>query len=200
MARVQSPNDDVLSRVRREQRIHGKSSRFSGLRIVLTATAITLALLLCAFGAIGMLLMARSPQEPIASKLDPSAPVVQQTEVQAPTPQAELEQSTSVHEKTPEPEKAPEDEKKAVKTLRVIAPPPVVEDQQKAVVQQERVPEPEPETTSAIPPVPEAKQTQPQPRQTRQRPPRQQQAVRRRAPEPQSDNPFLRLFGIKKYR
>lgn len=199
MARPQA-TDDVLSRVRREQRLHGKSSRFAGLRIVLTATAITLALLLCAFGAIGVLLMARTPQEPIASKLGPSAPAAQQTEMQAPAPQPELEQSTSIHEKTPEPEKAPEDEKKAVKTLRVIAPAPPVEEPQAAVVQQPEVPAPEPETTSAIPPSPQAKEPPAQPRQTRQRPPRQQQAVRRRAPEPQSDNPFLQLFGIKKYR
>jgi hypothetical protein len=189
---------DVLSRVRREQRMHGKPSRFSGLRIVLAAAAITLTLLLLAFGAIGMLLMARAPQEPLASKLDPSPPLVQQTEVPASVPQAEIETPTSVHEKTPEAEKAPDSEKKTVKTLRVIAPPAPEEKPNDAVVQQ--APPTEPETTATIPPAPKAQEERQVPKRAVQPRQRQQQAVRRTVPDTQSDNPFFQLFGIRKYR
>ncbi len=190
---------DVLSRVRREQRMHGKTPRFSGLRLVLTATAITVGILLFAFGAIGMLLMARAPQEPLASKLDPAPLAVQQSETPPVVEQSEMpptiletENSTSHHEKT-----LLEPEKKTVKTLRVIAPPVPAEAKSDAVVQQQA---PEPETTATIPP---ATQTQPQQvpqREVRERPVRQQQAVRRKTPEAQYDNPLFELFGIKKYR
>ncbi|MBY0533058.1 MAG: hypothetical protein K2P86_13900 [Xanthobacteraceae bacterium] len=175
---------DVLSRVRREQRMHGKPSSFSGLRIVLAATAVTLAILLFAFGAIGVLMMARAPQEPLATRFDPAPPVAQQTEVQLPAPQAELEVPLNI-----EREAKAEAETKTVKTLRVIAPQPAPEN--KETVQQ---PLPEPETTATIP------QAQQQPQQVPQRPVRQQQAVRRPAPETQNDNPLFQLFGIKKYR
>lgn len=186
-------HSDVLSRVRREQRMHGKPSAFSGLRIVLFAAGITVAIMLFVFGALGMLMLARSPQEPIASRLDPSAPLAQQNEVPAPAPQAELDPSTSIHEKKPEADT------KTVKTLRVIAPAPQPAEQNDAVVQQQ-VPSSEPETTATIPAAPQAQQ-QPkeQPRQS-QRPTRQQQAIRRPVPDSQNDNPLFQLFGIKKYR
>ena len=183
-----STSNDVLSRVRREQRLRAKDSSFSGLRIVLMATAITVAILLFAFGAIGMLIMARSPQEPIASKLDPAPPLVQQ--VQEPL------------QNQPQPEtQVAEPDAKAVKTLRVVAPtPPVAEPLQKneTTAQQPAV---VPETTATIPPSspPHAQQTQVPPRavQQRQAP---QHAVRRPVPEAQADNPLFQMFGIKKYR
>lgn len=196
MARATISND-VLSRVRREQRQHGKDTSFSGLRIVLVATGITVAILLFAFGAVGMLLMARSPQEPIASRLDPSAPLVQQTETPLAAPQAEPEIPTSVHAKKLEPEqKSIEADHKSVKTLRVIAPP----EPNDAVAQRKEVPVSEPETTATIPP---AAAAQPQvPRPVAQQQPRYQQQVRRPAAknEQQTDNPLLQLFGIKQYR
>ncbi len=190
---------DVLSRVRREQRMQGKTSRFSGLHLVLAATAITVAILLFAFGAIGMLMMARSPQEPLASKLDPAPLVVQQPETppvlqqsEVPPPVPETENSTSHHEKT-----VLEPEKKTVKTLRVIAPP----EEKSDTVAQQQAPTPEPETTATIPPASQTQQPQQVPqREVRERPVRQQQAVRRKTPEPQYDNPLFELFGIKKYR
>jgi len=184
-----STSNDVLSRVRREQRLRAKDSSFSGLRIVLMATAITVAILLFAFGAIGMLIMARSPQEPIASKLDPAPPLVQQ--VQEPL------------QNQPQPEiQAAEPDAKAVKTLRVVAPtpPPVAEPLQKneTTAQQPAV---EPETTATIPPStpPQTQQTQVPPRAVQQRS-APQHAVRRPVPEAQADNPLFQMFGIKKYR
>lgn len=183
---------DVLSRVRREQRMHGKTSAFSGLRIVLGATAITVAILLAAFGAIGMLMKVRTPQQPIASRFDPPPPMMLQTESPPVVPSEQAASST--HEKTPEPEEAENKdgiEKKAVKTLRVIAPPAPSAEQDKAVAQeQDKKANPDPETTATIPP----------PRVTPQPQVRRHQAVRRPPPEPQSDNPLFQLFGIKKYR
>jgi cytoskeletal protein RodZ len=182
---------DILTRVRREQRLRGKSSGFSGLRIVLTATAITVAILLFAFGAIGMLMMARSPQQPIASRLDP-APLAQAVpETANPEPQANLEP-----------------EVKSVKTQRIVSPAPpaaeVPDVKQELAAQPAQVPSSEPETTAAIPnPAAQAQQQAPQVSQnaTRQQPaPQQQHAVRRPVPDSQSDNPLFQLFGIKKYR
>jgi hypothetical protein len=183
---------DVLLRVRREQRMRGKDSSFSGVRIVLFAAGITVAILFFAFGAIGMLMMARSPQEPIASKLDPAPPIVQQTEVPAPIPQAEVDPLPLSPELLP-------DEKKTVKTLRVVAPPAPVTEQNDAVAQQPQVPEPE--TTAAIPPAAEQRPEVPPPvAQQRRRYP--QQAVRGPVVkrDSQSDNPLFQLFGIKQYR
>lgn len=203
----------ALSRVR-GTRVHGKPSAFSGLRVVLAAAAITVAILFVAFGAIGMLMLARAPQEPVA-KLDPAPPVVMP---QAETPQEALQETpqetppletaTSIHEKTPEavepeqadkkeePENKDEIEKRTVKTFRVIAPPASPAEPNETVAE-EKKPEPDPETTAAIPP--QAKEKQP-PRRVQKRPPRQRQTVRRPVPDKQSDNPFLQLFGIKKYR
>jgi outer membrane biosynthesis protein TonB len=183
-------SNDVLSRVRREQRRRGKDSSFSGLRIVLMATAITVAILLFAFGAIGMLIMARSPQEPIASRLDPSPPLVQQ--VQEPV------------QSQPQPEvQAAEPDAKTVKTLRVVAPtpPPEAEPLQKNEAAAQQPPATEPETTATIPPSPNPQTQQPQvPQRAVQQRQAPQHAVRRPVPEPQSDNPLFQLFGIKKYR
>jgi hypothetical protein len=185
-------NSDVLSRVRREQRLRGKSSMSSGLRIVLAATGITLAILLFAFGAVGMLMMARSPQEPIASKLDLAPPLNAQAEVDPNQPLPETVVAKELPAKT-------EPESKMVKTLRVIPPP--AETPNDAVAQQKQLPVADPETTAAIPP-PAAKQPQvPQP-VAQQQPRHQQQAVRRPGPkkDSQADNPLYQLFGIKQYR
>ncbi len=181
---------DVLSRVRREQRMRGKTSAFSGLRIVLGATAITVAMLLAAFGAIGLLLKARAPQQPIASRFDPMPPVLQQSEAPAEVPINRA--ATSTHEKTPEPEEVENKdgiEKKSVKALRVVAPPAPTAAQNNAVAQDKKAAE-EPETTATIP----KQRVEPQP-QVRRPPP-----ARRPPPESQSDNPLFELFGIKKYR
>lgn len=176
---------------------------FSGLRIVLTATAITIALILCAFGAIGMLMMARTPQQtPIADRFDPVPPRVQQSDTQI-TPEPEPQTPTSVHEKTlpPEPETA-DLEKKAVKTLRVIAPPPAPEQKPEAKTEIAGDPKKvsaEPETTGTLPPA-ASPQQQTAPRAVPPRTPRRQQNVRRPTQEVQNENPLLQLFGIKKYR
>lgn len=190
-----SSNIDLSSRVRRGQRMHRKPSRYSGLRIVLAAAGITIAILLFAFGAIGMLLMARNPQEPLASKLDPAAPVLQ---VETPPAEQQPEVATSTHEKTPEPE---DTEKKSVKTLRVIAPPlPAAEQKNEAVVQQQ-VPEADPETTATVPPA-QVQAPPPEPRPVVKQRPRTRQQVYRPAQkkEQHSENPLFQLFGIKQYR
>jgi hypothetical protein len=181
---------DVLSRVRREQRRYGKPAAFSGLKLILAATAITVVILFLAFGAIGMLIVARTPQEPMTGRFDPAPPIVQQVE----TPQSEppLETAVSTHEKTLDPDDI---EKKAVKTLRVIAPPAA--EQNDAVAQQPvPAPTPDPETTATVPP-PRVQPKVP-PRAVQHRP--QQQPVRRPIPDSQNDNPFFQLFGAKKYR
>jgi hypothetical protein len=183
MARAAS-SDDVLSRVRREQRMRGKSTRFSGLRIVFTATAITLAILLFAFGAIGMLMMARSPQEPIASKLE-QAPYV------APQAQVPAEPEVVVPERV------------VLPSLPEIAPPTQAE-LEKGFATQQPVPQVEPETTASLPSQPEEAE-QPQPRVQRNvvrpRPQyRQQQVQRRPIQNSQDQNPLFQLFGIKQYR
>jgi outer membrane biosynthesis protein TonB len=186
---------DVLSRVRREQRMHRKPSRFSGLRIVLAAAGITLAILLFAFGAIGMLMMARNPQEPLASKLDPAPPFVQQVETPVPEPEPA---ATSTHEKTPEPE-ITESGKKPVKTLRVVTPPAV--EKNETVVEQQ-APQADPETTATVPPA-QVQELREEPRPVvKQRPRVQQRRVYRpaRKQERQPDNPLYQLFGIKQYR
>jgi len=181
---------DVLSRVRREQRMRGKTSTLSGFRIVLGATAITVAMLLAAFGAIGLLLKARAPQQPIASRFDPMPPVLQQSETPAEAPINRA--ATSTHEKTPELEEVENKdgiEKKSVKALRVVAPPaPPAE--QNNVVAQDKKSATEPEVTGTVP----QQRVEPQPQVRKQNP------VRRPPPESQSDNPLFELFGIKKYR
>jgi hypothetical protein len=184
---------DVLSRVRREQRRHGKPVGFSGLRLVFAATAITVVILLFVFGAIGMLFVARTPHEPMTGRLDPAQPMVQQSE----KPQAEpsLETAVSTHEKTLE---SDDIEKKAVKTLRVIAPAPPPVEQNDIVVQQPvPVPAPDPETTATVPPPRAQPQVPPRAVQHRQH---QQRSVRRPVPDSQNDNPLFQLFGVKKYR
>ncbi len=186
---------DVLSRVRREQRTYGKPSAFAGLRIVFAATVITAAMLLFAFGTIGILLKARAPQEPAVNLIDPAPPAMQQVETPQPMPEPEPAAS-SIHEKKSE---AEELEKKPVKTLRVIAPPAPPAEKNEAVAKEEKSsPAPDPETTATIPP------PQTQPRETERpraapRTPRPKQA-RRPAPDAQNDNPLFQLFGIKKYR
>ncbi len=194
------PDKDALARVRREQRMQGRPSAFSGLRIVLSAAAITVAILLAAFGAIGMLLLARVPQEPIARQPDPVAPSVMQTELppeQAPAPELVANEPLIL----PAPEPVPFPSQDQLEKEAAALPPPVVEE--------------EPETTAAIPDAvaepPEeieeqAPQVQPKNRLRRkvqQQKQQQQRVVRRpvqRKSEPRSDNPLLQLFGIRQYR
>lgn len=195
---------DVLSRVRREQQKHGKPSAFSGLRIVFTATAITLGILLFAFGAIGMLLLARSPQEPIVSKLDPAPPVVTQTETPQPAP--------SVVMQTEAPPSAPAlvlNEPVNIPAPEPAAPPTQSQLEKEAALPPQPLPPEapaEPETTSAIPEPPaqpEAAQVPPRNTVRRATPPRQRHVVRRtvqRKNESQSSNPLFQLFGVRQYR
>jgi hypothetical protein len=194
---------DVLSRVRREQRMHGKPSGFSGVRIVLLATGITLAILLFAFGAIGMLMMARAPQEPIASRLDPSQPFEQQTEhpVQVPQPlqQADEPQPQNQTEVQKQVEQAPKDDSKMVKTLRVVTPAQEPEPEPKKEEVAAKPEQPEPESTGSIPPAVQPQQKS-APQRAVQRPVYRQRTVRRQAPQKQTENPLLNLFGIKQYR
>lgn len=193
---------DTLSRVRREQRMRGKSSTVSGLRIVMMAAAITVAILLFGFGAVGMLMLARSPQEPITSKLDPAPPVSIQADVPpAAIPQAEAPPPLVL----PQPEAALQQSEaetpaaRSVKTHRVLAPAPAKDEPVKDLT---FVPapqaEPEPDTTASIPQPQPAQQN---PQAVRPRVP-QQQHVRRHTPktDSQSENPLFRLFGIRQYR
>lgn len=190
---------------------------------MLAAAAITVAILLVAFGTIGMLILVRTPQEPVV-KLDPAPPAaMQQVETPQEVPQETppLETATSIHEKTPGPveaeqpdqkieaESKDEIEKRTVKTFRVLAPPAATAEPNETVAEEKKPeaeakaeaksePEPEPETTATIP-QPQAKTKRP-PRRAQQRPVRKRQAVRRAVPNTKSENPFLQLFGIKKYR
>lgn len=180
--------------------MRGKPAAASGFRIVLAATGITVLLLIGAFGAIGMLMKVRGPQEPIASKLDPAPPLV----AEAPPPPVV----------TPEPEQV------AVASEPLIIPPPEpvpfatqdqLEKEVAALPPEEIASDPEPETTASIPETaePEEQEAKPEPvvvprkrAAPRQAPPRQR-VVRRtyqKKAEPQSTNPFMQLFGIKQYR
>jgi hypothetical protein len=186
-----APHNDVLSRVRREQRLYGKDASFSGIRIVLIATGITVAILLFAFGAIGMLMMARSPQESVANKLE-QPPFV------APQAQAPVELETQV----PMPLPAAKMDRVEIPAPQLILPPTQAE-LEKGFAAQQPVPQAEPETTASIPPAPEqAQQPEPQVKRNvvRPRPQVRQQQVQRPVRDSQDDNPLFQLFGIRKYR
>lgn len=192
------PKTDTLSRVRREQRRRAKKDGNSGLRIVLAATAITLGVLLFAFGAIGFLNISRAPQQPLATKFDPPLPVVQQTKAAPPAPKSEPVRDVVLE----------------------LPPPPVVSlptqaDLEKQVAEQNAaesaeteaaetpVPAPaaEPETTATIPePSVEAEEKAAPQKKAVVHHRRPQRYVRRQAQQPQSSNPLMQLFGIRQYR
>lgn len=187
------PQTDTLSRVRREQRRRAKKSENSGLRIVLAATAITLGVLLFAFGAVGFLMLSRAPQQPLASKFDTPPVVQQQIEVAPPAPK-----------------------KKPVRNLAIELPPPAAipsptqAELEKQAAEQNAseteaaeapVPEAEPETTATIqePSTEAEEKTAPKRKAVEHQ--RPQRYVRRQAPQSQqSDNPLFQLFGIRQYR
>jgi hypothetical protein len=80
-----------LSRAQLEQKAKGQPAMLVNLRIVMSATAVTILLLLFAFAGLGLLFLARSPQEPIVTKLDLSPPLL---------PPAKLEPASQVKTKT----------------------------------------------------------------------------------------------------
>jgi hypothetical protein len=173
------------------------------LRIVMSATAVTILVLLFAFGGVGFLLLARSPQEPIVTKLDLSPPLV------AP---AKLEPQSQAKIKTI-PVPAPVVEAPQSKLDETAAAPPPLKQETVVAPQAKKeeavavpqniapVPAPEPEITAAIPSTTETKPETVQENATKQR--RAPQRVIRRAPpqkkaEQQFTNPFSQLFGGSK--
>lgn len=189
-----------LTRAQLEQKAKGQPAMLVNLRIVMSATAVTIFVILVAFAGIGFLLLARTPQEPIVSKLDLSPPLV---------PPAKLEPASQTKTKTialP----APAIETPQAKADEAIAPPeskkdeiaaPALKQEEEIVTApQNQVPlnAPDPETTATIPPPPAEAKSQPQQKAAAPKRPR----VVRRAPqkkaEPQYSNPFARLFGLSK--
>jgi hypothetical protein len=200
------------SGMKRNPKRHGKPSGFSGLRIVASAAAITVVILFFAFGAVGMLMMARAPQESIAGKLDTNPPVFAQEQPPAIVPPAPEPVVAAVEEPLviPATEPVPFATQQELEQEEAALPPKVLAE---AETDADAVPEPqtEPETTATIPspavkeePEAEAKE-QPviAPRKKRVRrytPPRQQRAVRRtykKKAEPESPNPLMQLFGVR---
>jgi hypothetical protein len=163
------------------------------LRIVMSATAVTILVLLFAFGGVGFLLLARSPQEPIVTKLDFSPPLVAPAKLEPPS-QAKIK-TIPVPAPVVEAPQAKSEETVAapppVKQETVVAPQPKKED----TIAAPQNPALEPETTATISP---SQQTEPKVK-PEQRPTVQRQRVVRRLPppkktEPQFTNPFYRLF------
>lgn len=211
--------------MRREPKRHGKPSTFSGLRIVLSATAITIAILLLAFGALGMLTVARAPQEPLANKFDPPLPVVAQNEPKAipapmPAPEAVPEQTALTDDPllVPAPEQVPfvtqaEIERQEAALPAQVAAEDKSEPEAPVAAAEPQKPEADSETTASIPSSkeePEAKEepdaeeqpvAAPKKRNVRRSPPRQR-VVRRpyQKKAAETQNPLLQLFGIKQYR
>jgi hypothetical protein len=191
-----------LSRAQLEQKAKGQPAMLVNLRIVMSATAVTILLLLFAFAGLGLLFLARSPQEPIVTKLDLSPPLV---------PPAKLEPASQVKTKTipipaPVAETPPVKAEETVsapqpkKEETVVVPPPKKEE----VIAAPQNPEPvrEPEMTATIPPPVAAKPETVQENVAKQRrAPKRQRAIRRAPPkkaEPQYTNPFTQLFGGSK--
>jgi hypothetical protein len=189
-----------LTRAQLEQKAKGQPAMLVNLRIVMSATAVTIFVILATFAGIGFLLLARTPQEPIVSKLDLSPPLV------AP---AKLEPASQTKTKTIalpapviEPPQAKSEEAVAPpepKKDEIAAPAPPKKDQEIVAAPQNQAPPsaPDPETTATIPPPPPAVETKPQVKQRIAAPKRPR--VVRRAPqkkaEPQFTNPFSQLFG-----
>lgn len=187
------PDTDTLSRVRREQRRRGKKTENSGLRIVLAATAITLGVLLFAFGAIGFLMLARGPQEPLAGKFDPPLPDVQQSKAVPPSPKPEPARDVAIELPPPATVSLP--------TQAELERQVAAQNAAEPAATETPVPEAEPETTATVPDPSTQTEEQAAPKKkaaVHQR--RPQHYVRRQPPQSQSDNPLLQLFGIRQYR
>lgn len=204
--------------LRRELKKRGKPSAFSGLRIVLFATAITIGILFFAFGTLGMLMMSRAPQEPIATKFDPAPPVVSQNELPvepikpAPEPVVAQEEPLLI----PEPAPVPLATQEEIERQEAALPAPLAEAEPEPVIANVPVqPEQEnadsdPETTATIPAQPQQEEPEaeekpalvPRQKKTQRHAPPRQHVVRRahqkKSAEPQ--NPLLQLFGIRQYR
>ncbi|HRF07828.1 MAG TPA: hypothetical protein PL193_04175 [Xanthobacteraceae bacterium] len=198
--------------------MRGKPSAFSGLRIVLFATAITIALLFFAFGTLGVLMTSRAPQEPLASKFDPAPPVVARSEP-LPEQTAPMPETIDAQEEPlliPEPAPVPFATQDEIERQEAALPAPAIETQPEPITanapaepDQENA-ESEPETTATIPAQPQKEEPEAEeqpavvPRQRkiqRQAPPRQRvvrRAQQKKSAEPQ--NPLMQLFGFRQYR
>lgn len=204
--------------LRRELKKRGKPSAFSGLRIVLFATAITIAILFFAFGTLGMLMTSRAPQEPLAGKFDPAPPVVSQNELPiepinpAPEPVVAQEEPLLIPAPVPVPLATQEEIERQEAALPA---PPAAAEPEPVTAHVPEQPEPEnadsePETTATIPAQPQKEEPEaeekpavvpPQRKTHRHAPPRQRvvrRAYQKKSAEPQ--NPLLQLFGIRQYR
>jgi hypothetical protein len=200
------------SGMKRNPKRHGKPSGFSGLRIVASAAAITVVILFFAFGAVGLLMMARAPQESIAGKLDTNPPVFAQEQSPAIVPPAPEPVVAAVEEPLviPATEPVPFATQQELEQEEAALPSQIVAEAQP---DSDAVPEPEsePETTASVPEPPAMEQPEAQakpqpvivPRKQRVRrytPPRQQRVVRRtykKKAEPESTNPLMQLFGVR---
>ena len=189
----------TLSRAQLEHKAKGQPAMLVNLRIVMSATAVTITLLLIAFAGIGFLMLARSPQEPIVTKLNLSPPL---------TPPARLEPPSQVKTKTISVPAPVVEVPQATPNETVVAPQPkpdevVAEPQAKKediiAAPQNPQPNPEPETTATItPPAKTEPETVQQNVAKQRRAPQRPRAVRRAPPkkaEPQFTNPFSQLFG-----
>ncbi len=186
------------TRAQLEQKAKGQPAMLVNLRIVMSATAVTILVLLFVFGGIGFLLLARSPQEPLVSKIDISPPLVAPAKLDPPS-QAKIKTV---------PVPAPVVEAPQVKTEETVAAPPPAKKEEPPIAAAPKknetmaapqnpvpAPLPDPQTTATVPPV---QQTEPKV-EPEQRPAVQRQRVIRHAPppkkaEPQFTNPFYRLF------
>ena len=188
-----------LERKALQQKAKGQPAMLVNLRIVMSATAVTITLLLVAFGGIGLLLLARSPQEPLVTKLDLSPPLVVPAKPEPPS-QAEVK-TVPVPTPVVEAPQTKAEETVAVPPAKNDEPPIVAAPKKEETIAapQNPVPVPEPETTATIPPAPEVKPETARKNVVKQRAAPQRPRVVRRLPppkkaEPQFTNPFSRLF------
>ncbi len=190
------------TRAQLEQKANGQPAMLVNLRIVISATAVTILVLLFVFGGIGFLLLARSPQEPLVSKIDVSLPLVAPAKLDPPS-QARIKTVPVPAPVAEAPQVKSEETVVALPFAKKEEPPIVAAPKQDETIAapQNPVPAllPEPETTATILPV---QKTEPRV-EPQQRPAVQRQRVIRRAPppkkaEPQFTNPFYRLFDGRK--
>lgn len=205
--------------LRRELKKRGKPSAFSGLRVVLFATAITVAILFFAFGTLGMLMTSREPQEPLATRFDPAPPVVSRSEPPLERIEPASEPVVAVQEEPlliPEPAAVPLATQDEIERQEAALPAPAVNPEPEPatanVPAQPDTPDAdnEPETTATIPAQPQQEEPEaeekpavvpPQRKTHRHAPPRQRvvrRAHQKKSAEPQ--NPLMQLFGIRQYR
>lgn len=205
--------------LRRGLKKPGKPSALAGLRIVLSATAITVGILFFAFGTLGVLMTSRAPQEPLATRFDPAPPIISQTEPSiaqsepVPEPVAAPEEPLLIPEPSPVP-LATQDE---IERQEAALPAPVPDaEPESATANVPARPEPagddrEPETTATIPAQPENAEPDlaeekpavvPRQRNTRRHAPPRKRVVRRaqQKKSAESQNPLMQLFGIRQYQ